>query len=162
MPVKGVPVGPEGGVVPDHMSSERSHRGANAKLARDFPPESESAPAARHFVVEVSGALDMETGFRLSALTSELVSNAILHARTPFTVSVALRPELIRVSVTDGSTSVPVPRRSGPDRPTGRGLRIVEALSDDWGFTRNRKGKAVWFELSRSNRSDDRFGGPAG
>ena len=152
MPVKGVPVGAEGGVVPDRVTPDRTRRGAQSKAARDFPPEPASAPVARHFVVEVSGALDMETGFRLSALTSELVSNAILHARTPFTVSVSLKPELIRVTVTDGSTAVPVPRRSGPDQPTGRGLRIVEALSDDWGFTRQRTGKAVWFELSSSNR----------
>ncbi len=129
--------------------ADASHRGAGAILERDFSPEPASAPAARHFVIDVSGIEDAETLFRLSTLTSELVSNAILHARTSFTVSVLPRSKRIRVSVTDGSALPPVPQSLAPDHPTGRGLRIVESLADHWGFSPDTSGKTVWFELGR-------------
>ena len=129
--------------------SDASHRANSAISERDFSPEPASAPAARHFVIEVSRIEDAETLFRLSALTSELVSNAILHAGTAFRVSVSPRRKGIRVSVTDGSTFPPVPQSLGPEHPTGRGLRIVEALADQWGVSPDSGGKTVWFELRR-------------
>jgi hypothetical protein len=42
-----------------------------------------------------------------------------------------------------------VPRRPGPDTVTGRGLLLVDALTDRWGAERTGDGKVVWFELDR-------------
>lgn len=121
--------------------------GASRQLERDFPPEPASAPAARRFVLAAHWSDDEDLNLRLATLISELVTNAILHARTPFKVRVGLRTNRIRVSVTDGSRSEPVRRPYVPTRPTGRGLHIVDSLSDDWGFTPEGDGKTVWFEL---------------
>ena len=81
-------------------------------------------------------------------LTSELATNAVLHARTDFELRVERRGDRLRVSVLDGSPRTAARRRYGLDSGTGRGLGLVEALSADWG-TSSADGwaKAVWFEL---------------
>jgi hypothetical protein len=129
------------------MKSSPLSDAAPSVVARDFLPEPASARAARHFVADVTAVDDVDVGFRLAALTSELANNAVIHARTPFTVGVLPGETRIRVTVSDGSVTPPVPRSLGPDHPSGRGLRIVEALADDWGFSLEKRGKTVWFEV---------------
>ena len=80
-------------------------------------------------------------------LTSELVSNAILHARTPFEVLVDRSNGHVRVTVADGSPEPPIVQRPAPDEVGGRGLVLVSSLSSRWGFEGRRDGKSVWFEL---------------
>lgn len=117
-----------------------------ARLALDPVPG--SAAAARRFVAETLGAwgCDMlvDTG-RL--LVSELVTNAILHARTALTLVVRLRRTGIRVEVHDAGDGAPVLRDYGDDAMTGRGLALVDELAGSWGVERHGGGKAVWFEL---------------
>lgn len=125
---------------------------------RVMDPDPHSVPSARRFVMNLGLAQDEETLHRLGALTSELVTNAVLHARTPFVVKVSVKGDRIRVAVTDGSEALPVFKRRGPTSPTGRGLRIVEEIADRWGFEPITSGKTVWFELDRPIRSDKRVG----
>ena len=80
-------------------------------------------------------------------LTSELVSNAVLHARTPFEVLVDRANGHVRVTVVDQSPDPPSVQRPAPDEVGGRGLVLVSELSHRWGFEGSRRGKAVWFEL---------------
>jgi anti-sigma regulatory factor (Ser/Thr protein kinase) len=82
-------------------------------------------------------------------LISELVTNAVNHTRSPFSVSIAADSPKVRVAVRDTSSAVPVSRGRSEDAPNGgRGLQIVTALADDWGVVRNPLGKTVWAELS--------------
>lgn len=81
-------------------------------------------------------------------LVSELVTNVVLHARTPGEVVVALHRTGLRVEVHDRSDRLPVPKDYGPDAGTGRGLRLLGALSSSWGAEPTGAGKVVWFELS--------------
>ncbi|MGH8926451.1 MAG: ATP-binding protein [bacterium] len=118
-------------------------------LERLFPPESQSAPAARKFVLEAGWSDDAETNLRLATVVSEVVTNAILHARTAFVVTVIPRREAIRVAVRDQSAVFPIRRAYQARQPTGRGLQIVEALADRWGVAKEPSGKTVWFELER-------------
>lgn len=69
-------------------------------------------------------------------IVSELATNAIVHARTDFDVTIAHTGRYLRIAVQDGS----------PDRPagTGRGLRLVEAVSTHWGTLAVGDGKIVW------------------
>jgi len=81
-------------------------------------------------------------------LASELVTNAILHARTSLTVDVTSGPRGVRIAVTDDSPTLPRVRDYMPGASTGRGLQMVASLADAWGTDRNGASKTVWFELS--------------
>lgn len=118
-------------------------------LEREFPPEPLSAPAARKFVLGLGWSDDSDMNSRLATVVSEIVTNAILHARTPFVVSVSSEPAAIRVEVTDGSSSFPARRDYDPTQPAGRGLTIVDAMADRWGVAALPTGKTVWFEMVR-------------
>jgi len=80
----------------------------------------------------------------LVMIVNELVCNAIDHARTACEVTVRHTASLVRVLVSDGST---VPPRIPPHdvtAPRGRGLQMVKALADRWGWTARHHGKTVW------------------
>lgn len=119
-------------------------------LEREFPPEPLSAPAARKFVLSLGWSDDSNINVRLATVVSEIVTNAILHARTPFIVSVSPDPNAIRVEVTDGSASFPARRKYDATNPSGGGLAIVDAMADRWGVASEPTGKTVWFELERN------------
>jgi anti-sigma regulatory factor (Ser/Thr protein kinase) len=114
-------------------------------LEREFLPESGSVPAARKFVLGLGWSDDSDINIRLATVVSELVTNAILHARTPFSVSVMAGEEAIRVAVRDGSTELPT--RKGDDTMERRGLDIIDAMADRWGVASQPTGKTVWFEV---------------
>lgn len=119
---------------------------SEARLALDPVPG--SAALARQFVGETLagwGCDDFVEAGRL--LVSELVTNAILHARTSITVVVRLHRTGVRVDVHDSSPSAPVARDYGEEAMTGRGLALVNDLAARWGVDRDGSGKSVWFEL---------------
>lgn len=81
-------------------------------------------------------------------LASELVANVVEHVREPMSLRVSRRHESIRVEVDDVSPSFPALRRSGPADEQGRGVLLVDTLSDRWGTIGHPgDGKTVWFEL---------------
>jgi anti-sigma regulatory factor (Ser/Thr protein kinase) len=117
-----------------------------AGSSREFEPDTSSVRAARQFVVgspEVEGA---DTSL-LELAVSELASNAVLHARTPFVVTVERLDDGVRVSVADGDPSPPRVRHVGADAITGRGLAIVEAVSRRMEVAASDGGKTVRFEI---------------
>ena len=116
---------------------------------RRFPPEPKSVSHARQFVLADGWADDEASRLRLATVVSELVTNAILHARTSFVVSVRNHGESIRIEVTDESEDMPEKRSYGELSVTGRGLHVVDAFADHWGFSPNPAGKTVWAELDR-------------
>ena len=111
-----------------------------------FEPEPASVGAARRYAV---GALQASTARHLQhdvrMVVSELATNAVLHARTPFTITVLADVTGVRVAVTDASRTRPrLPRRGDLSDTTGRGLRIVAQLSADWGVDVHDDGKTTW------------------
>lgn len=103
-------------------------------------------------------------------LVSELVTNAVMHARTPSTLTVAVAAGMIEIAVADhGSGRHVIPAQRGMALPgaatgllreSGRGLIIVGALSEDWGVLGNGAGKQVW--LRRPAPVDWPFAGACG
>jgi anti-sigma regulatory factor (Ser/Thr protein kinase) len=79
-------------------------------------------------------------------VTSELATNAVRHAQTPFRVSVAVQPGKIRLEVEDGAGAQKIATEMASER-TGRGLLIVETAATSWGVEHRGKKKAVWVEL---------------
>jgi anti-sigma regulatory factor (Ser/Thr protein kinase) len=80
-------------------------------------------------------------------LASELVTNALLHARSAPNLDVAVRGRSVRCSVTDDSPQPPRRRHYANDAATGRGIALVEMIAARWGTERVRDGKCVWFEI---------------
>lgn len=96
-----------------------------------------------------------ETLFMAQLLATELVTNAVRHARSPVDLTVARQENRIRLEARDDSTSPPSPHP--PDTDTRhRGLLILEDLSQDWGVeVKDPNGKVVWCEVdSRQTASD--------
>jgi anti-sigma regulatory factor (Ser/Thr protein kinase) len=84
-----------------------------------------------------------------SLLTSELVTNAILHAACQDVVlDITCHRSRLRVDVHDTSRSQPAVVDVPADAETGRGLLLVAALSAEWGFYPTPAGKAVYFTLA--------------
>jgi anti-sigma regulatory factor (Ser/Thr protein kinase) len=80
-------------------------------------------------------------------LVTEVVTNAVLHARSEARVVVRLLPAAVRVEVVDSDDSFPVRRNPRPDMPGGRGLELVEKMSQSWGIDMLDRGKRIWFEV---------------
>jgi anti-sigma regulatory factor (Ser/Thr protein kinase) len=81
-------------------------------------------------------------------LASELATNSVVHAQSGFEVIVGRRDGRVRIEVVDSDPGVPQVQYVPAGATSGRGLLIVETLSDAWGVTPvEGGGKAVWFEL---------------
>lgn len=85
----------------------------------------------------------------LDLVASELVTNAIVHGQTPSVATLRLlMPGHVELAVADGGPGSPHLRRTSDGDPTGRGLRIVDAVSTSWGIEdRAADGTTVWARL---------------
>lgn len=114
----------------------------------DLPPEPRAAGAARHFVADtLRDIVSGEVADVAVLLASELVTNAVVHARTPVRVDIDVDARTLRVSVADEAPRSPALRRANDARLTGRGMNLVDALAGQWGVEPVPPGKSVWFEL---------------
>ncbi|HEX2577188.1 MAG TPA: PAS domain S-box protein [Aquihabitans sp.] len=114
--------------------------------AIEVDPELASPGRARAFVEDALPTSFGESDICL-LLTSEVVTNAVLHAGTRVTVRIVVTDEWARIEVTDGSPVRPLPRDYGPQGRTGRGLRMVDSLASAWGVDYGSGTKTVWFEV---------------
>lgn len=114
-----------------------------------FPAQPASVRAARQFVAETlleGGAANVVEDAQL--LVSELATNAVIHARTDFSVSVHLAAGHLYVELRDGDRTRPkvVEQRDAIEFGV-RGLQVVTQLAGDWGSRIEDHGKVVWFSL---------------
>ena len=111
--------------------------------------------AARRYVREVlhSERVDEKVTGVVELLTSEVVTNAVLHAPGDGELALTVTEDLIRVEVDDPSGVLPVRQCAGRDALGGRGLTIVASLARAWGVEPTRQGKRVWFEVDRPRRT---------
>ncbi len=114
-------------------------------------PHPTSVGAARRFVRDVLKTRRVADGVvsTVELLTSEVVTNAIVHARSGPQLAVEVNDDHVRVAVRDLSPDLPVRRLGRLDDVSGRGVVIVEELASAWGVERERDGaKRVWFEVA--------------
>ncbi|WP_432544166.1 ATP-binding protein [Kineococcus sp. SYSU DK002] len=121
---------------PSSLSLERSRRAASQ--ARAFVRER----CVREGVTE--SVCDTAV-----LLVSEIVTNAVEHARSRVELAVAVTPARVRVEVGDQNGALPAIQRADPGAVHGRGMAIVDGLAGDWGVRPEARGKTVWFELPR-------------
>jgi signal transduction histidine kinase len=105
-------------------------------------------PAARNIAVVRQLADELPEGCRDAArvVLSELASNAVRHARTPFEVTVRVG-DTVWIGVRDYSRRQPRLLFATPDDVSGRGLLLVSSLACRWGVDRRDRAKVVWAEL---------------
>ncbi|MHB8681591.1 MAG: ATP-binding protein [Acidimicrobiales bacterium] len=131
----------------------------------ELEPEPQSVAAARAFV----GARVEEWGLAPLALdaslvTSELVSNAVIHARTAMELRVLPVRGGLRVEVRDSADFGINPVPTGRLVPRGLGLQVVSQVAERWGVDPVPDGKTVWAELTSSGVRDPhspQLAGPA-
>lgn len=117
------------------------------RATRTFPAEVASVPAARHYAREALAALAPDLRDAAELMVSELATNSIKHANSPFTLVIEQSPAMISVEVRDTGDGHPTLGSPQPWDPTGRGLRIVDLMSSTWGITESDHRKTVWFTL---------------
>jgi len=113
-------------------------------------PHDPSAPSLARQVVEDAACRAHHTGALAEAelLVTEVVTNAFRYGAPPITLEVTCEADDgLVVQVGDTGTAAPVPRDTGVDDVSGRGLALVDVMSDDWGVEPTRAGKNVWFRL---------------
>lgn len=108
----------------------------------ELPPVADSVPTARELVGTVTGHLPRRAREAAELITSELATNSVVHAGTPFTVFAAVDEDSVEVVVSDGTGWI----AHDPDR-TGHGLLLVGLLAAEWAAALEPDGKRVWARL---------------
>lgn len=127
------------------MSGDRSSDLVKIELAA----EAASAERARRFVERALTSWKcMELVEVTVLLANELVTNSVLHAHSDIHVEVAKLPTGVRVQVSDHVGATVKPRRASVHAEGGRGLALVEGISDEWGVETWDGGKTVWFQIA--------------
>ncbi len=140
-----------------------------ARAAATFDPVGRSVATARAFVRDtLQGWGFPDIIDDAVVLTSELVTNAVVHAGTSAEVLCLRTDDGVRVEVADRYPEREIPLQQSainmgnPDREGGRGLQLCAALATRWGVDYTPTHKLVWFQLALPQRSvGTRTAGPA-
>ncbi|MFH8238504.1 SpoIIE family protein phosphatase [Streptomyces sp. NPDC018321] len=122
---------------------------AEWRLARD-PAEVSRARAAVREQLHDWGLAELADAAGLMA--GELVTNAVRHAHARPVELRLVRADTLLCEVDDDDHDLPALRSAGPTDEAGRGLRVVSTLAREWGASRTKTGKTVWFELTLPRR----------
>ncbi|MGI5256784.1 ATP-binding protein [Streptomyces angustmyceticus] len=136
------------------MTTTASHPTGHPGYSETLLRRPESVAVARRLVRCALTAWGMEELADDGAVVvSELVTNAVRHARSEVIRLVVSRLDsaTVRIGVVDKSKAPPRPRQPGTEDDSGRGLMLVAALADDWGTDPLPWGKRVWSELRRKD-----------
>jgi anti-sigma regulatory factor (Ser/Thr protein kinase) len=127
----------------------------------EFSADRRNVAAARRFVTATLASWEAAAFDWVAVIAvSELTTNAVLHARTSFTVSLRLDEDLLRIAVTDRSVLPPQQRSHGPEATSGRGMNLLNDLSAAQGVEWTAVGKTVWCQL-RADDDDSADAGPS-
>jgi anti-sigma regulatory factor (Ser/Thr protein kinase) len=122
-----------------------------SSAAITLPAEPRSVTAGRRFVgktlAEWGHAEHVDTA---CLLVSEILTNAVSHARAPVGLRVHRSAREIVTEISDSSPHLPLRRLANPDDESGRGLMLVDALATEWGTRPGTAGKTVWFTIALS------------
>lgn len=142
--LRGIPVHPGLSDALLHVDDrpDRLHQ----RVALTYGPEGPGQ--ARAAVLDVAARLGLAPlADDLALVVSELVTNAVLHARPPLELEIDVEAGGVTLVVRDGAPDPPRPRGAGPNAEGGRGLHLVDELSHATGVAPDPPGKRVWAAL---------------
>jgi anti-sigma regulatory factor (Ser/Thr protein kinase) len=122
--------------------------GQAAAGARSFPCERDSIRAARHFVTgTLTPAASDALADDAAIIATELAANAVLHAKSAFTVTVSASASAVRIAVRDGGLLTTASGAEPFQLRHDHGLGVVSRIARRWAVERLPDGKVVWAEL---------------
>lgn len=124
---------------------------AAMRRTRTFSRDVSEIPRSRHFVAEAMEDAGAGVSDAVLLVASELITNAVRHGAGKVELRVLVEPDCVRVEVLDdGSTTVRAPiENPSPSALGGRGLLLVEGVSERWGSELDPSGRTlVWAELT--------------
>lgn len=119
------------------------------RTGQSFPFAPSSVTKARHFAVDRLAGLPAPTLEAVALMVSELATNCIRHAQTGFELGIDIGHDQVRIEIADAGKGRPAIKSPQPSEPSGRGLRMVELLAENWGVisANSAQGKTVWFSV---------------
>lgn len=116
----------------------------------ELRPEPGSPRQARSFVRSAleEWGIDQPVIEDAELLVTEVVTNAVIHARTNITLEISLRPDKLWFEVSDLDDRQVTHRQPSEREATGRGMFLVDSLATDWDVLYGDTGKTVRFSLS--------------
>jgi anti-sigma regulatory factor (Ser/Thr protein kinase) len=117
---------------------------------KEFPLSADPASVreARGYTRSALSEVGCTDSASVALVVSELVTNAIVHAREPISLHLWPARNRVRVGVSDASAAQPTPQEPSVGQPHGRGLAMIERLSLRWGFEPHPRGKLIWAEVN--------------
>jgi serine phosphatase RsbU (regulator of sigma subunit)/anti-sigma regulatory factor (Ser/Thr protein kinase)/transcription elongation GreA/GreB family factor len=121
------------------------------------PGDSEALTEARHMIRSAVRAWGgRERADEVELVADELITNALMHTEGSAIVTLRVltgSERRLRVEVEDSSSALPRRREAGEDGVSGRGLLLVDLLTDVWGVEARGSGKCVWCEFVVPDRT---------
>jgi anti-sigma regulatory factor (Ser/Thr protein kinase) len=137
-------------VLPSATADESQQDAACREVCAHFSTERTAPRNARHFVTEAlkrwGHAATVVDDAQL--VVTELATNAVVHARSPFSVKLRSRDRGVHLEVDDANPVKPTLRVGEPPDMSCRGLQLVDAIAANWGVEPATHGKTVWAELA--------------
>jgi anti-sigma regulatory factor (Ser/Thr protein kinase) len=114
-----------------------------------LPPAVVSVGEGRRLVTRALADWDLDAlSYTATLLTSEVLTNSVLHARTPIVLTVERTgTAAVKISVRDESMNIPRRRRHAHDATTGRGLELLDRLAQSWHVDAAGDGKTLSFTV---------------
>lgn len=114
-----------------------------------LPPQPQAVAEARELTRAALTSWGLQPLLDPATLVvSELVTNALTHARSEMTLELRWGEGLLRISVTDASPDSPERQDADPGAEGGRGMHMVTELASGWGIEHLPSGKRVWAEIA--------------
>ncbi|NEA38010.1 ATP-binding protein [Streptomyces sp. SID11385] len=140
------------------MTVAQPHATGASHYTAEMPCVRESASCARALISSVLAVwgMDGDVADRGKLIVTELLANAVEHTETTVTKIRVERPvdRTVRIEVSDLSHNAPHLKAADPGAESGRGLRLVAAMSLRWGYDYHPWGKVTWAEVEARARNE--------
>jgi anti-sigma regulatory factor (Ser/Thr protein kinase) len=134
----------------DPSDADDAETGPRWVMQWETHPPVDAVPFARDQLAQelTDRGIPTEAAEPALLVATELLTNAVEHARAPIRLTVGVAAERVRIEVHDAAADPPRQQPHDLWAPRGRGLQLVDGLSRRWGWNPDTDGKTVWADVS--------------